>query len=186
MINYESMESLLDSFEAGEFAEAPFRRPPVRTPTGRPSYEPRPAPNAASQGQVQAAARNLDSKIETLSNAVKALEARTNTLGSEQERVGAVVRKEIEERKKTADGIRGELQQTKTLSVLLPFLTQSSTEISDGTRTATVLTKPTSGIASFLPFLLLMSGPTTEGSKGMLGGDNTMMLLLLVMLSDRK
>jgi len=181
-------ESLLESPFESEYAEAPARRPPVRTPSNQSSFTGRPNPNAASQSQVQSTARNLDAKIEQLSAAVKAVETRVNGIAADQQRIGAAVKKEIDERKKADDGIRADLQQTKTLSVLLPFMTNSSVDARDiNGNQIKVVTKTGNQIGSLLPFLLLLTptGGGTDASKGPLGGDSSMLLLLAALLSDR-
>ena len=181
-------ESLLESPFESEFSERVGGRPPVRTPTSQPSFAGRPNQNAASQTQVQSTARNLDSKIETLSAAVKALETRVNGVAADQQRIGAAVKKEIDERKKADDGIRADLQQTKTLSVLLPFMTNSSVDARDiNGNQIKVVTKSGNQLGTLLPFLLLLTPSTgsADGSKGPLGGDSTMLLLMAVLLSDR-
>src|SRR6266536_1087887 len=93
----EDIEALLDGFESDE---AEPRRPPIRTPSRQSSFAPRPTGQAAIQTQVQSAARNLDAKIETLSNAVKALEMRVSGVAADTQKIGTVVKKEVEERKK--------------------------------------------------------------------------------------
>lgn len=189
----EDLEALLDDFESDEFSEARGgRRPPVRTPSRQSSFAARPTGQAASQTQVQSAARNLDSKIETLSNAVKALETRVNGVAADTQRVGAVVKKEVDERKKSNDAIRGDLQQTKVLGAILPMLSQSSVEIrevdNEGVptgRTQKVLAPSTNPIASMLPiFLLLGSGSGGDGAKGGFG-DGILPLLIGVSLINK-
>jgi predicted RNase H-like nuclease (RuvC/YqgF family) len=194
----EDIDSLLDSLDFGEFEERSRRtrrQPAVRTPSRRGSFTPRPQPAPASQGQVQAAARNLDSKIDTLSAAVKALETRTNGLATEQDRVAAVMRKEAEERKKGIDTTKADLQQTKMLAVLLPMLTQQASEIQDPTtpgqtlrdntgQPVRVVTQSQNQLASLLPILLLMPG--TSGADGAKGGLDMTTLLLVVMLAGRR
>jgi hypothetical protein len=185
----DELESLLDDIDLGEFEERARggrSRSQVRTPTARSSFQPRQAPSAASQSQVQAAARNLDGKIETLSNAVKALETKTNGIAADQDRATVALRKEITARSKTGDAVRADLQQTKLLAVLLPMITQGSVAATDSAtgREVRVVTQSQNQFASFLPFLLLMGGGMSGGdaSKGPLG-DSTTTLLLLMMLN---
>jgi predicted RNase H-like nuclease (RuvC/YqgF family) len=184
---YGELESLLDSIESEEFEErSRGRAPAVRTPTRQSSFVQRATPTPASQTQVQSATRNLDAKIETLSNAVKALETRTNTLAAEQDRQTAALRKEISERTKSADATRADLQQTKMLAVLLPLLTQESVDATDASgRNVKVVTQSQNQLASILPFLLLFQPSAgSNGSKGPLG-DSTMPLLLVLLLAKR-
>ena len=165
------------------------RRSSVRTPSSRSSFQARQAPTAASQGQVQAAARNLDVKIETLSNAVKAVEGRVNALAAEGEKTRAGVRKEIMGSRRSDDSLRNDIQQTKLLAVLLPLLTQGDTidvEKDDG-QVVKVATQSTNQLASLLPILLLFGGGYSSGpgdNKGGLG--DPVMLILLVTLLGKK
>jgi hypothetical protein len=180
----EDIDTLLDGVEMAEFEER--RRPPaIRTPSPRSSFTQRTSPSAASQGQVQAAARNLDAKIETLTNAVKALESRTNTVVAEQTRLGALVRKEITDRRKGTDGLRADLQQTKMLAVLLPLLTQETVDTTDDEgRSVKLVTQSQNQLASILPFFLLMTPSGTDAAKGPFG-DSSMLLIFALLLSKR-
>jgi hypothetical protein len=185
----DELEGLLDDVDDfGEFEER-VRRSSVRTPSGRSSFQARQAPTAASQTQVQAAARNLDVKIETLSAAVKAVESRTNALAAESEKTRAALRKEIMDRRKTGDVTRNDLQQTKMLAVLLPLLTQGETVTvqDDSGKEFKVATQSDSQLGSLLPFLLLFgtgSGYGSGDSKGGLG-DPIMLILLLTLLGKK-
>ncbi|GAA0920738.1 hypothetical protein [Virgisporangium aurantiacum] len=186
----DDLDSLLDSLEYEEFDEAAPRRALVRTPTRQSSFVPRQTATPASQTQVQTAARNLDGKIETLSNAVKALETRTNTLATAQERQGGLLRKEFSDRRKTADATRADLQQTKMLAVLLPLLTQETADSTDENgNPVKVVTQSQNQLATLLPLLLLLGpgmGGGGDGKGGLGGGDSTMMLLLLVLVLGKK
>lgn len=186
----EDIDSFLEGIESDEFEERTRRRrPPVRTPSRQTSFVPRSTPTPATQGQVQAATRTIDSKIETLSNAVKALEARSTGLSASQDRLGAALNKEVAERKKVIDGTRADIQQTKMLSAILPLVTQTTADATDNTtgKSVKVLTRSDNQLASLLPLLLLMSpGAGAGDGKGPLGGDNTMMLMMLVLLSGNR
>lgn len=185
MNGVDELESLLDDLDLGESEERAWRgrpRPPVRTPSPRSSFQPRQAPTAASQTQVQAAARNLDAKIETLSGAVKALETRTTGIAAEQDKVAVALRKEAVERKKSTDAIRADLQQTKMLAVLLPMLTQESVNATDAQgNQVRVVTQSQNQIASLLPLFLLMGAGSSSDGKGPFGdGISPLLLLLLI------
>lgn len=187
----EDLETILEAYDTEDYGEAGFRRGPVRTPSRQSSFAPRPTGVAASQSQVQSAARNLDSKIETLSNAVKALDTRVNGIAADQQRIGTALKKEVEERKKTGDGVRADLQQTKVLGALLPMISTKTVELNElnasGEPTGNkqkVLAPPDNAFASFLPFLIAMS-PSGDGAKAGPFGDPTM-LLLFAILMDRK
>ncbi|MGW5192750.1 hypothetical protein ACWEOO_26135 [Kribbella sp. NPDC004138] len=186
----EDLDSLLDSLDYDEGFEeaAPRRSTMVRTPTRQSSFVPRQTTTPASQTQVQSAARNLDSKIETLSSAVQALETRTNTLSTNQDRQGGLLRREVADRRKSADTIRADLQQTKMLAVLLPLISQETTDaVDDSGRSIKVLTQSQNQLGILLPLLLLLPGYSGGDNKaGFGGGDSTMMLLLLVLLLGRR
>jgi hypothetical protein len=184
----DELEGLLDDVDLGEFDER-VRRSSVRTPTSRSSFQARQAPTAASQGQVQAATRNLDVKIETLSTSLKAVESKVNALAAESEKTRAGVRKEIMGARKTDDALRNEIQQAKLLAVLLPLITQGDTitvENDDGSQFK-VATQSTNQLATLLPILLLFgtggygSGDTKSGGLG----DPIMLILLLTLLGKK-
>ena len=194
----EDIDSLLESLDLGDFEERSRRsrrQPSVRTPSRRSSFTQRPAPSAASQAQVQTAARNLDAKIETLSTAVKAIETRANSLSAEQDRVAAILRKEAEDRKKGIDSTRADLQQTKMLAVLLPLLTQQTVEATDPNtgqplrdasgQPVRVVTQSQNQLTTLLPLLLLLPG-TSGGGDPAKGGLDLTTLLLVVLLSGRR
>ncbi|GGO30512.1 hypothetical protein [Deinococcus humi] len=189
----DDIDSYLDSFEFDESDERARSRgrrnqTPVRTPSSQSSFQPRPSSNTVTQAQLQAAVRTLDGKITTLAGSVKTLETRTSSVAAEQDRMAAALRKEMEERKKSSDGIRRDLQQTKTLAVLLPMISQKTEDVvrADGT-TAKVVTQPSDSLSSILPFMLLMGGNSGDSSSGggLLGGDSSSTLLLAVLLTRR-
>jgi hypothetical protein len=184
----DDLDSLLDSLEYEEYEEAaPRRRTSVRTPTRQSSFVPRQTATPASQTQVQSAARNLDSKIETLSSAVTALENRTNSLAATQDRQSGLIRKEVVDRRKTTDSTRADLQQTKMLALLLPLLTQETTDATDENgNPVKVVTQSNNQLATLLPLLLLLPGYSGGDNKGGFGGGDSTMLLLLVLLLGRK
>ncbi|MFJ7158155.1 hypothetical protein ACIQUQ_24910 [Streptomyces sp. NPDC101118] len=189
MSGYDDIESLLDGFEFDEFDESSApRRQTVRTPTRRSSFIPRHTQAAASQSQVQTSVRNLDSKIETLGNAVKSLETRTNALSAGQSKLATTVRKEAEERKKGSDAIRADLQQTKMLSLLLPMLTQETVDADANGKQVKVVTQSQGQFASLLPLMLLMPGMSggESGKGGGLGGGDMLTTLLLLSVLTRK
>ena len=174
----EDIESILDEFESDEWEERarPGRGRPVRTPSRRSSFSRKASPSAASQGQVQAAARNLDQKIETLSTAVKTLETRTNTIAADQTKLGTGLK-----------STRGDLQQTKTLAAVLPLIATNTANWTDPATGSTVkvVTQPQNQFTTLLPLLLLMGGGSTDGAKGPFG-DTSTFLLLAVLLSQKQ
>ncbi|MGW0391693.1 hypothetical protein ACWDYJ_12495 [Streptomyces sp. NPDC003042] len=187
MSGYDELEELLDGIEYDEYEESRPARRLVRTPTRRSSFAPRPTPTPASQTQLQSTVRNLDGKIETLGSAVKSLESRTTSLTTGQSRLAASVRKEADERKKSSDAIRADLQQTKMLSLLMPMLTQESVEATVDGKPTKVVTQSQSPMGGLLPFMLLMPGMSSgePGKGGLGGGDMIMNLVLLSMLTKK-
>ncbi|WP_327257111.1 hypothetical protein [Streptomyces sp. NBC_01244] len=187
MSGYDELDGLLDSIEYDEYEEATPPRQLVRTPTRRSSFIPRNTPTPASQVQLQTSVRNLDGKIETLGTAVKSLESRTTSLTTGQNRLAASVRKEAEERRKSAEAIRADLQQTKMLGLLMPMLSQETVEADLDGRPVKVLAPSQSPMAGILPFMLLMPGMSggEPGKGGLGGGDMIMNLVLLSMLTKK-
>lgn len=184
----DELEGLLDDVDLGEFDER-VRRSSVRTPSGRSSFQARQSPSAASQSQVQAATRNLDVKIETLSASLKVIESKVNALALESEKTRAGVRKEIMGSRKSDDALRAEIQQTKLLAVLLPMLSQGDTVTvsDDDGKEFKVATQSTNQMASLLPILLLSGGSFNSAPGETKGGLNDpMTLILLVTLLGKK
>ena len=184
----EAFEGLFDAYDSSDYAER-SRRPwgrSVPTPNQNSSMPRRPTGNAVTEGQLNAAVDRLDGKINTLSNGVKALEGRTNTIANEQDRLGTALRKEIEERKKGLEAAQKDLNNTKMVSLLLPFLTQRPVPVTTTSgETTQVLTQPSDSLSTLLPFLLLMGSGSSGSSGSGMFGDNSSMLLFAVMLSRR-
>lgn len=185
----DDLDTLLDGIESAEFEERRRRTRPVRTPPRQSSFVPRTPPVAASQGQVQQTARSLDAKIETLSTAVKTLQGQTATLAAGQDRLTAGLRKEADDRKKGTAALQADLQSTKTLSAILPMLSQSSEELEvrDGetVKKVKVITPSDNQLSTLLPFLLLMQPPTPPDAaataKGPFGDPLGIVLLATVL-----
>ncbi len=191
----DEFDAIIDDVDFEENEEA-YRRP-VRTPSRRGSFQSR-SSGSASQGQVQATARSLDAKIETLSTAVRTLETRVNGIAATQSKSGVLLRRESTERRKALEGVRADLQQTKMLSALLPMLTTETVDVvltpsgsgflagpgaagaTVGTTTRKFLVQPDNQLATLLPLFLLMQPPAgTDGAKS---GFDPMMLMLFVAL----
>ncbi|MGH3937955.1 MAG: hypothetical protein ACRDTG_04855 [Pseudonocardiaceae bacterium] len=186
----DEIDTLLDGLDFGEFEERSRRRSKsqVRTPSRRSSFTQRPSSSPASQAQLHAAVKNLDAKIDILSNGVKALETRTNGIAADQDRVGVAFRKEVEERKKSTNALRADLQQTKMLGMLLPLMSQETVELQDEEKnTVKVLAPSSNQMATLLPLFLAMSSGEHGGdssSKGSLG-DGILPLLLVMTLNNK-
>jgi X-X-X-Leu-X-X-Gly heptad repeat protein len=188
----DNFESFFDTYDSSDYAERGPRRPGggwnggVPTPNPGSSMPRRPTGNSVTEGQLNAAVDKLDGKITTLSNGVKTLETRTNTVASEQDRMGSAFRKEIEERKKSLDAVQKDLQSTKMMSLLLPLLTQKPVTVpTAGGGSTQVLTQPNDSLTTLLPFMLLMGNNSGGGSGGMFGGDSSSMMMMMVLLTRR-
>jgi X-X-X-Leu-X-X-Gly heptad repeat protein len=192
--SFESFFDSYDSYDSSEYAERGPRRGGggwnrgVPTPNPTSSMPRRPTGNHVTEGQLNAAVDKLDGKITTLSNGVKTLETRTNTVASEQDRMGSAFRKEVEERKKALDAVQKDLQSTKMMSLLLPMLTQKPVTVATaGGGSTQVLTQPNDSLTTLLPFMLLMGNNSggSSGSGGMFGGDSSSMMMMMVLLTRR-
>lgn len=196
----EDLEAILGSLESEESDEAyeaaprrpPFRRPPPRTAPGTASYRPPMQNTYVTQKELQENIQRVDAKITTNADAIKAVNARVNTLSSDVARQTAAIKKETEERKKDAAALRNNVQ----LSALLPLLTQpKSKDVTDAVPNTTltkgdkVLVDGSSSLTSLLPILLLggMGAPSDGSSSAAAGGfsDPTTMLVLLLALTQR-
>jgi hypothetical protein len=192
----DDLDALLESIEMDEAERPRGRGAGVRTPSRQSSFVPRTAPTPASQGQVQQTARSLDSKIETLSKAVTALETRTSALGAEQDRLAAALRKEVDERKKASTSVQADLQSTKTLAAILPLVSQQTTEVDvlndptnpeSGTHKVKFLSSPDNQLVTLLPLFALMTPPTaaTDGAPKNLFSDPLGLILLVTLVGRR-
>ena len=156
----DDLDALLEGFDDADMDERRRRPAPVRTPSRQSSFVPQSAPRAASQGQVQQTARSLDQKIETLSVAVSRLQQQTASLSTGQDRLAAGVRKETDARKRSTSALQADLQSTKTLSAILPLISQSTETATINDKEVKVVTASDNQFASLLPLLLLMQPPT--------------------------
>jgi outer membrane murein-binding lipoprotein Lpp len=192
---YEAMEGLESEFES-EAAERARGR--IRKPSGQPSFKPRPNPNTpmyVTQPQLESALTRVDGKIKTVSDGVSTINSRVAALASS-------VKKETEERKKTAENQNRDLNQKLQLLALLPLLVQSPTAtvavngagaitavnnaaIPAGGTSLSISTPDTNNLDALLP-VLLVSGLGSAGGGLSLGGDgsgadNSALMLALVL-----
>lgn len=188
----EADEAFDEADEAFDEAARPrgFRRSQVSVARGTPASPQRPAGNYVTQTQLQTAVARLTGQITTNSRAIKAVESRTNTIGAEQTRQSAALRKEIADRKKATDGLRNDLQQTKQIAALLPLISQPSsiqafvapTSGAPATQQAQVLVASNNTLNTLLPLLLLTGDSSSGSGGGLLGGsDSTTTLLVLAL-----
>lgn len=190
---YEAMEGLESEFESEAAERARGGR--IRKPSGQPSFKPRPNPNTpmyVTQPQLESALTRVDGKIKTVSDGVSTINSRVAALASS-------VKKETEERKKTADNQNRDLNQKLQLLALLPLLVQSPTATIaatgltvNGTATpnVTISTPDTNNLDALLP-VLLVSGLGSAGGGLSLGGDGSgadnsaLMLALVLAIANR-
>jgi hypothetical protein len=171
---------------------------PVRQPSGRASFQPRPSPNApqyVTQTQLEAALTRSDSKIKTVADGVSTITARLATLAS-------AGKKEADERKKTLDSSSKDLNQKLQLLALLPVLVKppsvDGAKVNIGTTAApsfspvvdasgnplSIVTKDSNSLNMLLPLLLVtgLGGAGGLGGGGDSGGDSGMSMMMLAMV----
>jgi hypothetical protein len=163
----------------------PWKRPQYQFNRPRPYVPPRPAPNTVSGPQVTSAFDKVGTDVRALAAQVKEIEARVDT----NQGRGS----------KTLTALRNDLNQTKTISALLPLLSRPGTkEITEdvaGEDGGTVLTKgdklakaSDDTISLLLPLLLLtggFGGGSDSSSQQQGGMDSSMMMMLVLVLALR-
>jgi hypothetical protein len=183
-----------DFGETDDFAErrrgSRARGPGVNVARGSSTYQPRPSSGYVTQAQLQTALARVAGQISTNSKAIKTLESRVATLGTEQARVEAALKKEIADRKKQTDKLEQGLRQTRELAALLPLLSKPATITTDKvTAKATqdnipvgtkVVVDSKDSLSALLP-LVLLGGLGGSGD----GGDSSNGLLLALLFSQR-
>lgn len=188
-----------ESDESDESDLSERRRQPRRVSTapGRNLYSPRPTEQYVTQTQLQTALAKVGAQIKTNSNAIRTIDSRIASVRTEQSKQTAMLKKEISDRKKETESLKRGLQQTRELGVLLPLLSQPSSQtlsqpagsLPAGTK---VLVDKGDTLSTLLPILLLGglgdSGGTGNNSGGLLGGgdgNSLLPILLLTTLSKR-
>jgi hypothetical protein len=170
---------------------------PVRQPSGRSSFQPRPAPNApqyVTQTQLEAALTRSDSKIKTVADGVSTITARLATLS-------AAGKKEADERKKNVDTQSKDLNQKLQLLALLPVLVKPASVDGAKVNISTtaipsyapvldasgnplpIVTRDSNSLNMLMP-LLLVTGMGSAGGLGSgdSGGDSGMSMMMLAMV----
>ena len=191
----EDLEAILESLESDESDESDeavwrrpsYRRPAPRTAPGSGSYRAPVQNTYVTQRELQESIQRVDAKITTNSDAIKAVNARVNTLGTDVARQTTVVKKETDERKKDVSGLRNNVQ----LSALLPLLTQPKTkDVTAENVSGTGLTKGdkilvdgSNSLSALLPVILLggLGTSSDSSSSGGAGGMNDLTTLFLVL-----
>ena len=187
----ESFESLLESDESDEFdefdeydeyafgefdeARAPSRRrggrrgpgrPPVKTPPRGNATVKAPRGGVATKAELDATAKKLDARIATASAAIKTLDGRARSLESQHGQVSDALKKEIALRKKSTDGLKQGLDESRQLAMIVPLLTAGA--------------GPDDKFAKILP-ILLYSGALGGGSSPGGGSDNNNSMMMMAM-----
>ncbi len=200
MSNYLSYESddMLENDESYEYEDNDEsdearrrRRAPVRTAKRGGAVPARPSPGFATRTELTATANRLDAKIVTNSAAIKAVEGRANTLGTDFGKLKTEVGK-----------LQGGLNDVRNMSMLLPLLSSQTTRAVtapvNGTAIATgdkVVVDNGDSFSKLLPLLMFsggMGGSSSggSGSGGMFGGGDSggggMMMVALMMAMQSK
>jgi hypothetical protein len=198
----EDLETLLDSFDDYEYDEssdydesellsekrAALR--PVKAAPPKTSFKPRPS-QYITQTQLQTTVAKIDGRISTLA---KDTSQQVNTVKREQAKQVTILKKEIADRKKEAETARKELRQFRDISMLLPLISKPSSQtltaevggLPAGTK---VMVDKDDTMSMLLPLVLMgglggSSGGSDSGSG--FGGDNNMMMLVLLMTLGKR
>ncbi len=176
---YQDYESFPDWSEAG-WGEAKRKAPPVKPSGGKNAYS---APRSGggqpvTQAQLKEALGKVSQQISLNSSAIKTVDGRVRSVGEDQKKLGAFVRKETADRKKDLESVKRDLQQTKELSAIIPMVQNAM---------------PGSTIGTLLPLLQLMPGDTLSGgsssssssgsSNSLLSGSNLIAIAAIVVAS---
>jgi hypothetical protein len=131
-----------------------------------------------TQTQLQTALAKVSADVKTNGDAIKTVNARLNTLSSEQAQQVATLRRESAERKKADAAIRADQKKIRELAVLQVLLQKPPTldVTRDGGQVTDVTLKQSND--SLLP-ILLMGGLGGDSSGG--GSDNSMMMMALLL-----
>jgi hypothetical protein len=199
-----------DLSELDSEADSAEGRAPVRRPSSQSSFKPRPAagaPNAVTQGQLEAALARVDGKIKTVADGVATINARLASTAS-------ATKKELEKEKKTIDNTGKDLSSKLGISSLLPALLPPRVQVPNvvipqgttipapgitgattaplylgfngqqaaASATGSMDVRARPGLLELLLPILLMTG-SGSGSDGASGFDNNMMMLLVLALA---
>jgi hypothetical protein len=169
-----------------------FRTPP-RTAGGGGLFRPRtPAGPSASvtQTQLQAAMARVGAQIKTNSDALKTVNSRVATLGTDMTKQAAEIKKIATGRSKDTAGLRRDLNSTRQMAAIMPLLstpktftlTSAAGGLAQGTK---VVVDSGDNMSMLLPLLMMggMGGGSGEGGSG--GGMGDMMLPMVLLMSQR-
>jgi hypothetical protein len=164
---YDSAEAVGEAGEAwnetwGEAYPTEARRPPPVRPAPRTSsYAPRPTGGQApvTKSEFQSTIARLDAKMGTNSRAIAEVDTRARSAIAEVQRQNAAVRKEIDARRKAADSLRGDLQDTRETAAIAQIVANAN---------------PGTLISTLAPFLLFLPPGTISGSSGSSGSSSSL------------
>ncbi|HET7462469.1 MAG TPA: hypothetical protein VFJ82_14545 [Longimicrobium sp.] len=159
-------------------AASRFRRP-VKTGKGGGYYRPRPPTGGTkyvTQPQLQAALARVSADVKANSEGIKTVNARLNTLSTEQAAHGTAIRKEVAERKKEGAQLKADAKKARDFAMLQLFLQKPPKVFDkDGTTELKVVDQN-----DFLLPLVLMGGLGGGGDAGGGMGDNMLLMFLLL------
>ena len=158
-----------------------------KVPTSRGSSYRAPVPAAVSssavtQAQLKEVIERFNGALTTNGKAIAQVDGRTRTLATDQRRIVAGLRHEIDKRRKEVSDIRRDLQSTREVSAMVPLLSMLA---------------PGNSLVAMAPMLLLgndvsatpdepTSASTSNSNNGLfggLGGSNGMSMIALLALS---
>jgi hypothetical protein len=180
-----------EGFEYDEYDESDEarrrRRPPLRTAKRGNAVPQRPPSGFATRAELTATANRLDAKIATNSEAVKKLDARANTLSTEQGKLRTDLNK-----------LQGSVNDVRNMAMLMPLLSTQKTRAASAAVTGTeivagdkVVVDTGDSFSKVLPLLMFSGGfggssSSSSGGGGMFGGDNGgIMMAALIMAMDK-
>lgn len=181
----ETLTELLEDVDDESYDEATplarvrqFRRPAPRVATGNNLYQARPT-QYVTQVQLDAAMKRVGAQIKTNSDAVKTLNSRVAS------DAGAIQKEAINRRQELAK-LRSNIQMTALLPLLIKptsIETKTDTKFGDadvpkGTK---VLTESKDKLSALLPLLMMGGMGGMGGSTDGKGGDDQMMMLVMVL-----
>ena len=199
MLNYAPYESdelaesdeFLEYDESDESDEARRRsRAPVRTARRGGTVPARPMPGFATRAELTATANRLDAKIVVNSSAIRAVEARTNKIASDNGKLRAEVNK-----------LQGGLNDVRNMAMLMPLLSSQSTKavtasvagLAAGDKVVIDTGDSFSRILPLLMFSGTFGGSSQGGTSGgsssgsmFGGGDNGMMMVAMMIALQGK
>jgi hypothetical protein len=204
-IESEGAEGIFDDLSRSMRQIGAVRFPPPKTPPRgglRPITRP---PGFVTRVELATTVARIDGKIGTVSEGIKTVNNRLNAINAEKNRADAALKNEINERKKDSEAQKKDFNSKVQMLALFPLLlapTSYSVSPALNVSTAGAVTAATNpaqntpltvspGQASLtnalLPILLIggLGGQGGLGSSSDGGMDNTMLLVLALVLSQR-